>query len=162
MNISFTRDSVAAMLHKLAGNTFIGLTAVTTPKLKGGKKNDQQGRVTKRTVSVVQVFTNQNTNGYENKRLKADADFTLSPRAWGERVAGTPFVTHKGKDYIEVIFVNTDSVEYFLDDSPIAKDAVVGLPDSRPASDTDGVIIRTYALDSLRELRAFGNEYASA
>jgi len=161
MDITFTRDSVTVMLAALAGNTFIGLTTETTPKLTGGKKNPQQGLVTKRTVSSVQIFTNQNTNGYQNKRLKADADFELKPRAWGERVPNTPFVTHKGKDYLEVIFNKVISVEYFHNGAPIAKDAIQGLPASKPASDTDGVIIRTYGLDSIRELRAFGNEFTA-
>lgn len=161
MNITFNRDSVTVMLANLAGNTFIGLTTETTPKLKGGKKNLMQGEITKITVSSVQIFTNQNTNGYNNKRLKANADFKLSPRAWGERVAGTPFVTHKGNDYLEVIFNKVISVEYFHNGAPIAKDAIEGLPASKPASDTDGVIIRTYGLDSIRELRAFGNEFTT-
>ena len=100
----FTRSLVAATLENLSGNTFIGLTTETTPKLTGGKKNEMQGRVTKRTVSNVSVFQNKTTNAYENKRKKADADFKLSPRTWGERVKGTPFVEHKGKDYLEVIF----------------------------------------------------------
>jgi len=161
MNITFNRDSVTVMLANLAGNTIIRVTTETTPKLKGGKKNLMQGEITKITVSSVQIFTNQNTNGYNNKRLKANADFKLSPRAWGERVAGTPFVTHKGKDYLEVIFNKVIETEYFRNGKSIAKDAIEGLPKSKPASDTDGVIIRTYALESIRSLRAFGNEYTT-
>ena len=162
MDITFTRESVTVMLAALAGNTFIGLTTETVPKLAGGKGNPMQGEITKRTVSSVQIFTNQNTNGYQNKRLKADADFKLSPRAWGERVPNTPFVTHKGKDYLEVIFNEVIGVEYFHNGQTIAKDAIQGLPASRPAAETDGVVIRTYGLDSIRELRAFGNEYKGA
>lgn len=155
----FNREIVSAILKDLSGNTFIGLTTETTPKLTGGKKNAMQGRVIKRTVSSVQIFTNQTTNAYENKRKKADADFQLSPRAWGERVKGTAFVTHKGKDYIEVIFNKVIETAYYLDGATIAKDEIEGLPASRPASETDDVVIRTYGLDSIREIRAFGNEF---
>ena len=155
----FNRSLVAATLEKLSGNTFIGLTTETNVKLTGGKKNEMQGRVTKRTVSNVSVFQNKTTNAYENKRLKADADFVLSPRAWGERVQGTPFVTHKGKDYLEVIFNSVASVEYFLDGEPVAKGDIEGLPAPRPSkAEEAGVVIRTYGLDSIREIRAFGNE----
>jgi len=161
----FNRDTISEILEGFAGNTFIGLTTETEPKLMGGKKNPMQGRITKRTVSGVQIFTNQNVNAYANKRnrnrAKAgdDTPFVLSPRAWGERVVGTAFVTHKNKDYLEVIFNKVISSEYFLDGAPIAKDAIEGLPASRPAEETDSVIIRTYALESILEIRAFGNEF---
>lgn len=168
MKYDFTRDGVSVMLRDLSGNTFIGLTTETTPKLTGGMKNPQQGRVTKRTVSSVQIFTNQNVNAYRNKRNKNrkaagnDKPFELSPRTWGERIVNTPFVTHKGNDYLEVIFNKVISTEYFLDGESIDKDSIQGLPKSRPASDTDDVVIRTFKLESLRELRAFGEEYSAA
>lgn len=171
MQYNFTRDSVAVMLDQLSGNTFIGLTTETTPKLKGGKKNPLQGRITKRTVSVVQIFTNQNGSAYAkmvNRRLanEGKSEFTLSPRAWGERVEGTPFVTHKEKDYLEVIFHDVVSNEYFLDGkTPIDADDIEGLEKSREGNQgglEDKVIIRTYALDSIREIRAFGNEYKAS
>ncbi len=161
----FDRAGVSAMLSKLSGNTFIGLTTETTPKLTGGVKNPQQGRITKRSVSSVQIFTNQNVNAYRNKRNKNreaagnDTPFELSPRAWGERVPNTPFVTHKGKDYLEVIFNRVTETEYLLDGKSIDKDSIQGLPKSRPASETDDVIIRTFKLESIKEMRAFGEEY---
>ena len=167
MKYDFTRDSISVMLKDLSGNTFIGLTTETTPKLTGGMKNPQQGRVTKRVVSSVQIFTNQNVNAYRNKRNKNreaagnDTPFELSPRAWGERIANTPFVTHKGNDYLEVIFNSVISTEFFLDGKSIEKDSIQGLPKSRPAAETDDVVIRTYKLESIQELRAFGEEFTA-
>ena len=155
------------MLKELSGNTFIGLTTETVPKLTGGKKNAMQGRVTKRTISSVQIF--QGTSGYANKvnrRLESEGKdaFTVGPRAWGERIDGTPFVTHKGNDYLEVIFNKVIASEYFLDGLVVAKDSIVGLPASKPEGKQGGlddkVVIRTYALSSIRELRAFGEEYS--
>lgn len=171
MDITFTRDSVAVMLRKLEGNTFIGLTTETTPKLTGGKKNPMQGEITKRVVSSVQVFTNKNGSAYAAKVQRGldsegkGATFELSPRVWGERVEGTPFVTHKGTDYLEVIFNKAISTEYFHNGQPIAKDEIEGLPASKPEGKQGGldekVIIRTYKLDSIKELRAYGEEYSA-
>ena len=89
MQYKFTRDSVAVMLDQLSGNTFIGLTTETTPKLKGGKKNPLQGRITKRTVSVVQIFTNQNGSAYAKMGVSSRAAATLFAMehgmvTWGE------------------------------------------------------------------------------
>ena len=166
MKFDFTRDSVAVMLQKLSGNTFIGLTTKTTVKLTGGMKNPQQGRVTKITESSVQVF--QGTNGYANKvnrRLEAEGKdpFVVGPRPWGERIDGTPFVTNKGNDYLEVIFNKVISSQLFLDGKPVDADAIEGLPAKREGKQgdlEDKVVIRTYALSSIRELRAFGEEFA--
>lgn len=169
MKYDFTRDSVSVMLKDLSGNTFIGLTTETMPKLTGGKKNAMQGRVTKRTESQVQIFTNQNGSAYAsmvNRRLEGEGkgEFTLSPRAWGERISGTPFVTHKGVDYLEVIFKKVISNQYLLDGKPVDASAIEGLPAKREGKQgglDDKVIIRTYKLDSIREMRAFGEEYSA-
>ena len=170
MNITFNRDSISVMLHKLQGNTFVGLTTETNIKLTGGKKNPMQGEVTKRTVSSVQIFTNQNGSAYAAKVQRGldnegeGSTFKLSPRTWGERVEGTPFVTHKGTDYLEVIFNKViGTPEYFRNGTPIAKDAIEGLPKAKPESKQGGledkVIIRTYKFESIKEIRAFGEEF---
>lgn len=171
MKFNFTRDSLAVILRKLEGNTFVGLTTETDVKLSGGKKNPMQGEITKRTVSSVQVFTNQNGSAYAAKvqrGLDKEGDgvtFELSPRAWGERIDGTPFVTHKGEDYLEVIFNKVISTEYFRNGKPIDKDAIEGLPAAKPEGKQGGledkVIIRTYKFSSIREIRAFGEEFAA-
>lgn len=174
MNDTFTRDSVSVMLDKLSGNTFLGLTTETDVKLKGGKSNPLQGLVTKVTVSSVQIFTNQNGSAYAAKVQRrhdtagTGKTFELSPRSWGERITGTPFVTHKGEDYLEVIFNKVISTEYFICGYPVAKEHIDGLPDSKPEAhqggldEEDKVILRTYKLSSLREIRAFGNEFKAA
>ena len=172
MKFNFTRDSVAVILRKLEGNTFIGLTTETDVKLTGGKKNPLQGRITKRTVSSVQIFTNKNGSAYAAKVQRGlDKEgngvvFELSPRAWGERIEGTPFVTHKGVDYLEVIFNKVISTEYFLDGNVSIKvEDIDGLPAKKPEGEQGGledkVIIRTYKLDSIQEIRAFGEEYSA-
>lgn len=155
---------------RLAGGTFVGMDTLTEVKLKGGKKNPQQGRVTKRmTGAQVMCFSNQNGSAYEamvRRRLeqegKSAADFQLSPRAWGERIAGTPFVAHKGNHYLEVIFLRAGRVEFLLDGQPCAREAVEGLEEGT-AGEQGGlenkVVIRTFALDSVTALRANGEEW---
>ena len=94
--------------------------------------------------------------------------FELSPRAWGERVPGTCFVTHKGEDYLEVIFNKVVETSYFRNGQPIAKADIEGLPAPKTEAaqggldEEDKVIIRTYKLSSIREIRAFGKEYVAA
>ena len=158
-------------LNNLEGGTFVGLDTETQVKLKGGKKNPMQGRVTKRMEgATVMCFSNANSNAYENmvkRRLVAEGknadDFQLGERAWGQRIAGTPFVEHNGKHYLEVIFMRAGNTVYFLDGQPIAKANIEGLEDAPEGNGQGGlddkVVIRTFALDSVIALRANGTEW---
>lgn len=155
---------------KLAGGTFVGMDTLTEVKLKGGKKNPMQGRVTKRmTGAQVMCFSNTNGSAYEamvKRRLVAEGkdagDFQLSPRAWGERIQGTPFVEHNGRHYLEVIFLRAGAVEFLLDGKQIAREDVEGL-DEGQAGEQGGlenkVVIRTFALEGITALRANGQEW---
>ena len=153
----------------LAGGTCVGIDTRTEVKLTGGRKNVQQGRVTKvMRGATVMVFTNAEVNAYDamvRRRLAAEGldpeSFTLGERVWGTRVAGTPFVEHNGKYYLETIFLKPGTVEYELDGVPVSPLLIEGLPDSRvdPESQAglgDKVVVRTFALDSIMGLRALG------
>jgi hypothetical protein len=157
--------------QNVSGASFVGLDTETRPSLKGGKKNPMQGRVVKRMSGAsIMVFQNKHINGYEamvRRRLEAEGKnpdtFTLGPRAWGTRVENLPIVEHKGQYYLEVIFLKPGKVEFFLDDSPIARDLVKGLDDDKPEGDQGGlnnkVIIRTFAADSIKAIRVDGQVF---
>jgi hypothetical protein len=167
---------LVAAIQNVNGASFIGLDTLTEVKLTGGKKNPQQGRVTKRMVGAsVMVFTNKNTNGYEamvQRRLLAEGkmpwDFIVGERAWGTRIPDMPIVEHfkdgATKYYLEVIFLNPGAVEYLLDGMHIKAADIEGLPQHKDNADSQGgldnkVIIRTFAADSITELRIDGKAF---
>jgi len=153
------------------GTTFIGIDTETDVKLKGGKKNPMQGRVTKRTVgSNVMVFQNKSKSGYGamvKRRLEKEGkdpdSFELQPRKWGTRLEGVPFVEHKGQYYVEVIFLNAGKTVYLLDGMPIDKSEIEGLPDAPQEAEQGGlddkVIIRTYKADSIKSITINKKQY---
>lgn len=155
----------------LTGGTFVGMDTVTDVTLKGGKKNPQQGRITKEmTGAQVMCFTNTNGSAYDamvKRRLAAEGKdpdtFELGARAWGQRIAGTPFVEHKGQHYLEVIFLKAGAVQYLQDGFPVDEATIEGLPEKREDNGQGGldnkVVIRTFALDSIIALRAAGQEW---
>lgn len=167
MQLSTAQDAFS----KLSGGTFVGMDTLTEVKLKGGRKNLLQGRVTKRmTGAQVMCFSNQNGSAYEamvRRRLEQEgkdpSSFELSPRAWGERIQGTPFVEHKGKHYLEVIFLRAGQVEFLVDNQVVSRDEIEGLDEPRDAGEQGGlenkVIIRTFALEGVTALRANGQEW---
>jgi hypothetical protein len=167
MQINTANDA----LNGLAGGTFVGLDTQTLVKLKGGKKNPMQGRVTKRTTgATVMCFSNTNGSAYGamvKRRLEQEgkdpASFELGPRAWGERIEGTSFVQHNGKHYLEVIFLRAGKTEFFLDGAAIQRHEIEGLDEPKESTGQGGlenqVIIRTFALDSVTALRTNGREW---
>lgn len=161
---------LAAAMQSVNGASFISIDTETDPRLTGGKSNPHKGHVKKvMTGANVMVFQNKTVSGYNemvkrrlSKEGKNPDSFKLSPRAWGERIPNTPFIEHNGKYYLEVIFLGSGDVHYELDGADIAKDAVIGLPapkeEARQGGLNDKVIIRTFALDSLRNVRINHNE----
>jgi hypothetical protein len=161
-------STLLAALAEISGGTFIGLDTTTVPVLTGGKKNTMQGRVKKIVNgSSVMTFSNQNSNGYSNMVARRLADegkdpesFTLSPRKWGQRVPNMPVVEHKGKRYLEVIFLKAGTVSYTLDNQPIDKADIEGLktsPEGNQGGLDNKVIIRDYNLESLNTVRINGD-----
>lgn len=154
------------------GSTFISIDTQTDVKLKGGKKNLCQGRVSKRTTkSNVMVFQNKSTNAYQNmveKRLTSEgkdpSNFELSPRTWGTRIVNTPFVEHKGQYYLEVIFLKSGDVEVLLDNEVTDKSTIEGYPSTKVESDqgglSDKVIIRTFKIDSITSITINKQQYS--
>jgi len=145
------------------GSTFIGIDTATIPILKGGQKNDMQGRVTKlSTGNNVMVFQNKNVNAYQKmveRRLLSEGKtpiFELKPRKWGERIKGTPLIEHKGQFYLEVIFLKPGSVTYLLDGKPIRKELITGLDTNKKEGEQAGlenkVIIRTFKMLSIARI----------
>jgi hypothetical protein len=166
---------VAAFADNVNGATFIRIDTHTEVKLRGGKANPMQDRITKRVIgSRVMVFQNKKSNGYENmvkRRLenegKNPANFTLSERKWGVRVPDMPIVTNETEAgteyYLEVIFLEAGEPEYLLDGNPIGKDEIEGLPPV-PAKTGQGglndqVIIRTYKAESILAVKHSGKEW---
>lgn len=166
---------LVAAVKDINGASFVGIDTLVEVKLTGGKKNPQQGRITKRMIGAnVMSFQNKNFSAYEamvKRRLVAEgkdpAGFVLSPRAWGVRIPNMPIVTHI-KDgveryYLEVVFLKPGVVSYYQDGAPIAEADIVGLPAAAEAGEQGGldnkVIIRTFAADSITELRIDGKVF---
>jgi hypothetical protein len=165
------QNALEQILENVNGGSFVSIDTVTEVKLKGGKANPFQGRVTKRvTGSQVMVFQNKKSNAYENmvqRRLVAEgkdpASFELQPRKWGTRIPETPFILHNDQKYLEVIFLRAGKSELLVDGKPYSGE-IPGLPEVSDNEESQGgldnkVIIRTYKCDSIKCIRVNQQEY---
>ena len=154
----------------ITGSTFISLNTETemplnkTVSVNGVKQpNPHFGRVTKKTDGMnVIVFQNKTTNGYDNmvrRRLEKEGinpnDFVLSERKWGVRIPETPFITHNGETYLEVIVLSSGTTKYYVNGQEVQKDEIHGQKKvSKPAQGglSDKVIVRTFKTSSIKSI----------
>jgi hypothetical protein len=153
------------ILANVNGASFISIDSLTEVKLKGGKSNPFQGRVTKHmTGASVMVFQNKKSNAYENmvfrrleKEGKNPASFVLGERAWGKRIPETPFIEHNGGIYLEVIFLKPGKTQILVDGKPYSGE-IPGLEAPKVDEESQGglddkVVIRTFKADSIKTVR---------
>jgi len=132
-------------IKKLSGKP-VTLVWSSTPKLKGGKKNPQQGLVTKTTVADV---TLSSAGSYGQRKVtegEYDTIADVKPRAWGSRVGETCVIEHKGNFYVEFYLEGESQTTYYLDGNIIPKDDVEGLPENKRDSE---VKISTIKIENL-------------
>ena len=159
------------VLGTVSGCTFIGIDTVTTVKLTGGKKNEMQGRITKRTTGIKALaFGNGGTNGYENmvnRRLAKEgkeSNFQVGSLPWGERRENSPIIDHNGSAYLQLCIDERAKpvVTYLLDGKEIAKADIAGLPAPRKSANQGleaTVKVRTFKAESIARIRAWGEEF---
>ena len=162
--------NIREILKNVNGASFISIDTVTPVTLRGGKKNELQGRVTKKVVgSNVMVFQNKTTNAYENmvnRRLAKEgkaSTFEVGPRSWGTRIKDTPFVEHNGHLYLEVIFLPAGEREFLVDGARYTNN-IPGLPVTEERSEQGGldnkVVIRTFNVANITHITVDHTTYA--
>lgn len=162
---------LAAAIQAEEGLSTVYITTSTIPKLTGGKKNPHQGRVRKiNENSKILFFRNTDGSAYNNmvkRRLEKEGkdpeSFVLSPRAWGSRIPGTPFIEHKGAFYLEAIFVSSGKTHFTLDGKVVDASEIEGLSYKTEShqgglSENNKVIIRSFKLESLVKVSISHND----
>lgn len=167
------------LMRRVNGGTFINLTTVTdvkTNKFLGPKANGvvnpHHGLIRKIRDNVnVMVFQNKSVNGYEamiHRRLLAEgkepSSFQLGKRVWGTRLENLPIVEHKGKYYLEVIFLREGPVRYLLNDREIKFEDIQGLASTVTNEFHQGgldnkVTIRTFEFQSIQKITIDKKQY---
>jgi len=140
------------------------ITTVTDARLL--KTGNPFGQVFKR--SIVNVMVNFNyANAVNNQRGREGEakDFTPDARKWGTRLPGLPFVSHKGKSYLECRVMRSLSHAYITADGRALTDADVApfLPTRNSNAEKQGVekeiIIRDYAVDNMEAIAIDGERF---
>jgi len=150
------------------------LTIRTVPPLKSPKTNglvnaDGSSRIHKVTTMTVATGRSLNYGRIVKNRCKqAGLDLpALSPRKWGQRVPGTPFVYYKDKVYIEVLVHQHSETVYYLDGEQVDKSVVQPYLRLRNDSSSHGlplkrkVVWRTISVDNIIAVKSGKLQYTA-
>lgn len=125
-------------LKKLSGKEMIIIWS-SDLKLKGGKANPMQGKVTKITAARVTL----GSKGLYGQRKVTEGEYEsvseVKQPTWGERVNESCIITHKDNTYIDMIIEEKLKTTYYLNDNPIEYDDIQG---AQPMENKSGVKYR--------------------
>ena len=118
---------------------------ITTPKFK---KGGPQGVV---KHSKTQVMLNSIYRNVINNQLRREGKepYEPQPRAWGQRIKGTPLVEHKGKYYLETQYLKTIETKYYQNGIEIDESELRPFMREQSYMTNKPIIWRDYSLDSI-------------
>jgi len=114
--IPITESSLYSFLEGIKGVEALEIETLTLPKTIKGCPYD----VSKITVRVVRCGTGLDLATEVEANQAAEGhmpNYSLSPRVWGTKVKGTPFIKHKDEIYLPCIVESNLSVYYIDNDT---------------------------------------------
>lgn len=170
MATAITTEELRSLLLNSRGCAPVTIVAETVPAMRK-TGNPLIGRTVK--VSRVNGMIGfLYANAVNNQRMREQGDdaalFQAFPRKWGERIAGTPVVRHVGKTgvaeyYLELKVERSLGHEYRVDGLTVPDETVeCWLPTRTEGARQEverPVILRDYALRSIRKITIGGVEY---
>lgn len=170
MATAITREELRSLLLGHRGAAPVTIVAETVPAMRK-TGNPLVGRVTKvsRVNGMIGFIYANSVNNQRRREQEEDAVlFQAFPRKWGERLTGTPVVRHVGKTgvpefYLELKVERSLGHEYRVDGLPVDAETVeCWLPKRTEGARQEverPVILRDYALRSIRKITLRGVEY---
>jgi hypothetical protein len=166
MATQITRAALVSILEiKASHATFVALRTRTDARLrKTGNPYPNVRKLSRTQVVIGHKYENSVNN--QRKREGSEPTFEAMPRKWGERKAGTPFVEHNGKLYLECGMLRVlDEPQYIAESGDeLPREAIEPfLPTKGSNAEHQGVekevILRDYAIESITEITIDGERY---
>jgi len=160
---AITKGELATLLSGIRGATFATLITETDARLK--KTGNPFGDVRKVSrVNVCLGFQYEAAVNRQRTREGSEADFEAAPRQWGQRLPGSMLVEHKGKLYLETkverslgcVYLDAKGKE--LSAEQVAPFLPARSGSSRQETEKE-ILVRDYALESIRSLSFGGEQY---
>lgn len=176
MKLLEATEFLSKLSKEKKGPEFISLTVKTVPEMRKGG-NPFIGRVFKVNTLNCQI-NGIYQNAVNNAREKEGSErtFEAAPLKWGMHVPDSPFIVHtkKGESkpsfYLQTRVLHSSTPDYYLDGKfieslPLRDQVISFIPGKSQNCETQGVsgenevIIRTFRLDSIMQMKYRGETY---
>ena len=154
-------SDLPAFFQTIKGATFATIVTETDARVRAACPLGRNVR----KVTRLNVCLNHSYEAAVNRqrvREGNEATFEAAPRQWGKRIPGTTLVEHNGKFYLETKVEKSLAREFRVDGKIVPDDQVVPYLQSKGGSRQDlekEVIVRDFALDSIRHIVCKGEEF---
>lgn len=149
-------------LTAIKGAVIVTLTTETEPAMRK-TDNPFVGTVKRSRVNGVINWSYEKSVNRQRGREELGADFVAEPRKWGERLPCSPLVAHKDKLYLELKVERSLDHSYWFNGREVAEsDLKPFFPVKKEGARqgvTKAIILRDYALDSIRSITVGGETY---
>ncbi len=159
--IELSAADFVSMLYSVRGATMVSFIASTEPKLKAGNPFPGLRKVTK--IGGVLNFNYEKAVNRQRDREGMVADFVAEPRKWGQRVEGTPIITHNGKFYVEAKVERSEIMGYIMPDlsSVDPEEVAKWLPNRHSGRQAveKPIVLRDFSIENIRSMKLRKVEY---
>lgn len=157
-----TKTELATIIKASNGAaTFISVDIETDPRMTKSN-NPYVGAIKRVTLNGVINFDYTNSVNNQLQREGKDTDFVSKPRVWGTWDGN--LITHNGEYYLNMkVDSSSDSIYVFNGtaiDSTLVKPFLPKSSKPHTQAELDKeVVVRDVKFDSIKKIRAFGEEY---
>lgn len=156
-----TRTELATIIKASKGATFISVDIETDPRMTKSN-NPYVGAVKQVTLNGIINFDYANSVNSQLQREGKETDFVSKARVWGTWDGN--LITHKGEYYLNMKVENSSESAYIF--NGVVLDSKVVEPflpkSSKPHTQAEldkEIVVRDIKFESIKKIRAFGEEY---
>ncbi len=158
-----TKAELITLVDSATGASFVSVDMESEAKMRK-TGNPYVGAIKEVTISgqINFDYANAVNNQLTRENNVTAGTFTAQERAWGEREGN--WITHNGNHYLTIKVQTSSEPTFIFNGKPVDKAALAPFlteskkPHTQAELDKE-VIVRDVKLDSIKVIRAFGEEY---
>ena len=158
-----TKAELITLVDSATGASFVSVDMESEAKMRK-TGNPYVGAIKEVTLSgqINFDYANAVNNQLTRENNVTAGTFTAQERAWGSREGN--WITHNGNHYLTIKVQTTSEPTFIFEGKPVDKAALAPFlteskkPHTQAELDKE-VIVRDVKLDSIKVIRAFGEEY---
>jgi len=156
-----TKHELIDRINEVKGTTFISVDIASEPRMRK-TGNPYLGATKHVSLSGAINHDYENSVNKQLAREGKEADFEVKKRSWGEHVDN--WVVHKDKYYLPIKIEGSSDATYVYEGELVDNDELKPFlyESKKPKTQDDVVkeiIVRDVKIDSIKRIRAFGEEF---